>query len=600
MKNYLIPAYIKGASLKRNHFFLGMWCHDFTKKNIFSDFEKYNTLTYHWKNKKKLIKDYKYLKNVNEKVLKSLSANLNKIHKVNNKKIYWRTILFPWLSQYTSIIYDRWEAYRLFLNRYKNRKFYIYDVLPDDFHTTSTNHEDFFLKASSSHEWNHYIFKRISFYLKSKKILPVKKNRELVKENKYEYWGFKEKNSLIKKFFYLVSRPFSYFAFKYNRIIFESFFFPKKEYLKLCIRNNLIPTRYGNFFTRSDNYFDQNQDKRIDLDKLFYKKKTKKDFMNFLLNNISKDLPKSYLENFDLLKYKASKLANTKKIIFSMHGIHYNDFFKIYSAEAKKNGSKLILSDHGGGLKRKLNMIDNYHERIADKKISWDRTNKKSFFLKLSPTLPIIAKTKINKKPNNQFFTIIYAECSRYQTRVQSIPFLNDDVKDFVNIVKLTKGLRSNIKKRLKFRLKQTLSINSEKIFSDLFGRRTIDTPTKHNTYYRSLINSKLVLMTYPTTSFSESMQLNIPTILVCKKETWQFEKSSLKMFNSLKKNKIAFENFVEARKHINNSWDKVDSWWNDKKVQDVRKKYLKNFFNVNANWYDEWLNYLKIIKNSK
>ena len=71
-------------------------------------------------------------------------------------------------------------------------------------------------------------------------------------------------------------------------------------------------------------------------------------------------------------------------------------------------------------------------------------------------------------------------------------------------------------------------------------------------------------------------------------------------MFNSLKKNKIAFENFVEARKHINNSWDKVDSWWNDKKVQDVRKKYLKNFFNVNTNWYDEWLNYLKIIKNSK
>ena len=101
-------------------------------------------------------------------------------------------------------------------------------------------------------------------------------------------------------------------------------------------------------------------------------------------------------------------------------------------------------------------------------------------------------------------------------------------MKDFVNIVKLTKGLRSNIKKRLKFRLKQTLSINSEKIFSDLFGRRTIDTPTKHNTYYRSLINSKLVLMTYPTTSFSESMQLNIPTILVCKKEMIAFYKNFL------------------------------------------------------------------------
>ena len=599
MKNYLIPAFIKGASLKRNHFFLGMWCHDFTKKNIFSNFEKYNTLTYHWKNKHKLTKDYKYLSRVNEKVLKKLSKNLNKIHKTNYKIIYWRTILYPWLSQYTSIIYDRWEVFRVFLNKHKNKKFYIYDVLPNNFKYISKNHEDFFLKSSSSHEWNHHIFKRTSIYLKSKKVIPIKKERKLV-EKKYEYSDFKEKSSLIQKFIYLISRPISYFAFKYNYIIFESFFFPKKEYLKLCLNNNLIPTRYGNFFTYSGNYFNTDENKRLVLEKLFYKKKAKKDFMNFLLNNISQDLPKSYLENFDLLKYKASKLAKTKKIIFSMHGIHYNDFFKIYSAEAKKNGSKLILSDHGGGLKRKLNMIDNYHERIADKKISWDRTNKKSFFLKLSPTLPIITKVNENKKMNNGFFTIMYSECSRYQTRVQSIPFLNDDVEDFVSIIKLVKGLKSEIKNKLKFRLKTTLSINSEKIFSDLFGRRTVDTPSKHNSYYRSLINSKLVLLTYPTTSFSESMQLNVPTILVCKKETWQFEKSSLKMFNALKKNKIAFENFEEARKHINNSWDKVDLWWNHKKVKDARKKYLKNYFNVNVNWCDEWLNYMKLIKKSK
>ena len=28
-----------------------------------------------------------------------------------------------------------------------------------------------------------------------------------------------------------------------------------------------------------------------------------------------------------------------------------NDYFKIFVSEAKKNGSKLIISDHGGGLK---------------------------------------------------------------------------------------------------------------------------------------------------------------------------------------------------------------------------------------------------------
>ena len=58
-----------------------------------------------------------------------------------------------------------------------------------------------------------------------------------------------------------------------------------------------------------------------------------------------------------------------------MHSIHYNDFFKVYIAETKKF-LKIILSDHGG-LKRKLNLIDDFHAKIADKKISWDTTLKK-------------------------------------------------------------------------------------------------------------------------------------------------------------------------------------------------------------------------------
>ena len=47
-----------------------------------------------------------------------------------------------------------------------------------------------------------------------------------------------------------------------------------------------------------------------------------------------------------------------------------------YILQKQKNFSKIILSDHGGGLKRKLN-LDDFHAKIADKKISWDTTLKK-------------------------------------------------------------------------------------------------------------------------------------------------------------------------------------------------------------------------------
>ena len=40
-----------------------MWCHEINKNNIFRNFYKLNTLNYHWENKKKLKKDFIFLKN---------------------------------------------------------------------------------------------------------------------------------------------------------------------------------------------------------------------------------------------------------------------------------------------------------------------------------------------------------------------------------------------------------------------------------------------------------------------------------------------------------------------------------------------------------
>ena len=57
MKNYLVTAFLKGLPKKKNTYFLGMWCHEFNKNNILKNFGN-NTLVYHWRNKKKLKKDY--------------------------------------------------------------------------------------------------------------------------------------------------------------------------------------------------------------------------------------------------------------------------------------------------------------------------------------------------------------------------------------------------------------------------------------------------------------------------------------------------------------------------------------------------------------
>ena len=110
-------------------------------------------------------------------------------------------------------------------------------------------------------------------------------------------------------------------------------------------------------------------------------------------------------------------------------------------------------------------------------------------------------------------------------------------------------------------------------------------------------MNSKLIIVTHPQTAFSEAMYSNIPTILNIEKNQCLFSKAALDTYNVLKKNKIAFEDFNEAKIHINEYWKKLDIWWKSKNVQSAREIFLKNFFNVKPNWYKDWSNYISFSK---
>ena len=134
---------------------------------------------------------------------------------------------------------------------------------------------------------------------------------------------------------------------------------------------------------------------------------------------------------------------------------------------------------------------------------------------------------------------------------------------------------------------------NSENFFSEMFGKNSIDKFSLKNTFEKTLLNSKLIIVTYPQTVLSEAMYANVPTILIIKKNHWLFSKAALDTFDNLKKNKIAFEDFNEAKIHVNKHWKNIDLWWKSKNVQLSRDMFLKNFFDVKSNWFKEWSDYI-------
>ena len=105
------------------------------------------------------------------------------------------------------------------------------------------------------------------------------------------------------------------------------------------------------------------------------------------------------------------------------------------------------------------------------------------------------------------------------------------------------------------------------------------DKVSNDNSFIKTLLKSKLIISTYPETAFSEAMYSNTPTILIIKSDQWTLQEEAIEILNYLKKNQIAFDNFKEAKNHINKHWNELDIWWKSKDVQGARELFLKKNF---------------------
>ena len=598
-KNFFVTTgLIDSWESGENNFLLGRWCEFPETDNSLKKKSDTNIIknAYYWDNNEKKNKDYEYLEKKTEYLLEEISKKLSDIHNIQEDKEYWRVIIYTWLSSYTTTIFERWENIRIFFENNKTEKFYSNFILFKDQDYIPKNHLEFIINSQKD-SWNHLIFLRILNFLNIPNLSLIKKDSIKNKEKKifnsieaYQHQPHK-KNFMISLVDYFITK----LAFKFNKIIIESFYFPRKEYLQICLKYKLIPSKYlkiFNFNIKEDNFLKGN--KREKFKNLLSKFNTQDKFIEFLLHNIYKDIPKSYIENFEAIKKKILPFSKKKKIIFSMHSIVVNDNFKIYIAETKKIGSKYIHAEHGGGLTFAANSHFDFFEKISDKIIRWDNTEqKKNIYFNLSPTLPTIVNSK-NEKDKDQC-SIIFVEPRKYLLKYHRGPGLDQSINYFNELTQFVNNLDIAIKSKIKFRMKGNYSYYSKKFFLEIFGKESIEEVSDKNSYEKTMLNSRLIIVTYPETAFSQAMYSNIPTILITKKEYYPFTKTALKTFDILKKNKIAFEDFNEAKDHVNKYWKELDIWWGNEEVQSARKNYLTNFFNVRPEWYKEWSDYISL-----
>ena len=141
---------------------------------------KYN----HWFNQKEFKKDYYYLENFFWNTCSDLKKSLNEFHNLNLSTKTWSILLFPWLYEYTSVVYDRWLEV---LNQKTKKEF---QFKKKNLYLKESKN---FFYLSQNKNWNNFLYYKIQNFLLKK--------------------YYKEKNTIIKKKTFFFYKIFKFFFF---------------------------------------------------------------------------------------------------------------------------------------------------------------------------------------------------------------------------------------------------------------------------------------------------------------------------------------------------------------------------------------------------
>ena len=551
-------------------FFLENWCKKYTTKILYDN----STMDTYLRDRVKFERDHKYLEDIYERMLESLYISLNVYHNTSYSLRYWRIILGPWLFIYLTSVWDSWENLRIAFEKYN---FDETILLNSDLQYEPPSSRDIGLdRVSNSHIWNHLFFAKILKTCYRDKIkFRYENDDSIVFEN------YKGPKKTFRRFIISwVDRLLGAIQRNHKFVLVGSYF-NKLTLIKISIKLGQIPRLHTEF----DKIIKMPKSS-INRNKIIINLREKNKFELFLKNHIVMDIPVPYIEGYRNIQKKAAHLLPNCSVIFSASSYWNNELFKVFCAEKVDSGKKLIISEHGGALQSKY--IDFSHrEKISNVYTVWHKALNGSQ-IQLPPNLMINRK---KSKKNGTNLVIVNVELTFYRMDHCSGPLGPLAIDDYQHTLKFIRKLDLDIKKHLKIRMKNIGNWNIKQRYADKLGVKFF---SQRATLLEEYDHSKIIVCTYPMTTFMEAMFSGVPTILLYKKEYWEIHPEFDRLVGIMEDAKIIFSNPVAASDHINKIWSNPYLWWGSVKVIDARKEFFEQCGHVDDDWLDQWSDFFK------
>jgi len=571
VKKFLITTALE-ESWPVNHeeaIFLGEWCRLYSRRECWRKMNA-EVIPYHWDDRAKLYNDFIFINEVYERILCDLSATLNELHGVNFSIRYWRILTGVWLQNFLQIFFDRYEMIRKAIHSYGNIETITLNMRDQEM---IPNDMDDFIRMFIDDEWNHYLYSFIMCRLPN--IEKIRKDPEISyrpKEIRDSKEGMDVK-SIFRKTYSKLTGLFT----KESDAFFYSTFMSKSDQIRLSLEFLQFPVLPDLFKSPKIKPI---MAKR----KWLLKGESKTDFEILLREIIPQQIPVLYLEGYEALKQvvKKSGWPSRPKIIFTANAYYANESFKLYTAEKVEKGTPLVIGQHGGHYgTSKWSSYEQLELAISSKYLSWGWESDK--FKKVKSVGKITAdKLQIKNKKNDSALMVTMA-LPRYSYTMYSTVVAGQWERYFEDQCSFIHALSDTIREKLVIRIyKQDCGWSQYERFKDRFQNLSVD--RGYGNIKDQIKNCKIYISTYNATTFLESMNMDVPTIMFWDEYYWELRDSAIPLYEDLKKAGVFHETPESAAKFVNEIWDDIGQWWNNKQVRTLVVNFKTQYCHLPPN----------------
>jgi putative transferase (TIGR04331 family) len=542
--------------------YLGPWCTPKDKSRFTHD-ETRRVLNSTSISLEERFKRNNFADDVIEKLLPDLAAALNTVHQTQHAVQFWRICTGYWLSIFVDAVCERWlcasaisetaDTYTLEESGQSLRS-----VIPES--TLSFN-----LLAQST-EWNRAVYETILRDFPNVNMLPAAVDeRETAPSARAE--PRRQALSLLRAI-----ESVSNMLSQLGAYSLCTTYLSRRHEMLLALSLKSFP-RYWTSTRRFRNDSDKRNELRI-------KDDGESEFESFVRKILVEQIPKSFVEGFDAISKATQprRVGRRPKVIFTSNLHLWNDGFSIWAAHQQENGTKLVISQHGGlngqGL---FPTRAEYHEnKIADCHLPWGWKSESQSSRNI-PALINVGKMWFDDQSKAERLLLITDCTYRYGRKPWVSTLDNDtyigDLQGFVG--QLTPDIRSNVVVRLHHHSALYDADHAERWRSFDPGIALDEGEVSMD---KLRAQSRIAVCTTLGTSEIEQFGRNFPTLLMLNPLTHPIRSDCRELFSLMKQVGLLHESPKAAAMHIESIWTDTNRWWNQDDVQAVVKQYLARF----------------------